>query len=221
MRFLRVFGKLLISLGVGVLLFVVWTLYGTGLYTARQQDQLAEEFDRLPPFQRTSPSGKTLPEGPPPGYNPGPGAPVFRMHLPTIEDKPMLVVEGVDTEELKLGPGHYPSCRAGFEPPLCTPYDETYPGQKGRVIVSGHRTTYGQPFWSLDEMRPGDPIHIESQWGDYTYTVTEKEVVPADSRAIVVPSQKWEMVLTTCNPKFSAAERLIIYAELEREGPAR
>lgn len=221
MTWLRVVGKLLISLGVGVLLFVVWTLYGTGIYTARQQNQLAEEFDRLPAFERTTPEGDPVPPGPPPGYDPAPGAPVFRMHLPSIEDKAMMVVEGVGTDELKLGPGHYPSCRPGFERPLCTPYDEVFPGEDGRVIVSGHRTTYGQPFWALDEMETGDPIHVETRWGEFTYRVTDKEIVPEDSRAIVVKSDKAELVLTTCNPKYSAAERLIVYAELETEGVAR
>ena len=217
MRWLHVAGKFLISVGVGFLLFVVWTLYGTGIYTARQQNQLAEEFDRLPAFERQDAEGDPLPPGPPPGFDPAPGAPVFRMHLPTIEDDPMIVVEGVDTDELKLGPGHYPSCRAGFEPPLCTNYEETFPGQRGRSIISGHRTTYGQPFWSLDEMEKGDPIHFETRWGEYTYRVTDKKVVPADSQAIVVPSNKYEVVLTTCNPKYSASERLIVYAELDKE----
>jgi sortase A len=217
MQVVRVLGKLLISMGIGVFLFIVWTLYGTGFYTERQQNQLAEEFDRLPALNLQTPEGDPLPPGPPPGYNPPPGAPVFRMHLPTIEDKPMMVVEGVDTDELKLGPGHYPSCRPGFERPLCTAYEESYPGEKGRVIVSGHRTTYGQPFWSLDEMEEGDPIHFETRWGDFTYRVTGKEVVPANSDAIVVPSKKYEVVLTTCNPRFSASERLIVYAELDAE----
>lgn len=217
MRWLHVAGKFLISVGVGFLLFVVWTLYGTGIYTARQQEQLAEEFDRLPAFERQDSEGDPLPPGPPPGYDPAPGAPVFRMHLPTIEDKPMMVVEGVDTDELKLGPGHYPSCRPGFERPLCTSYEEVFPGQRGRVIVSGHRTTHGQPFWALDEMKTGDPIHFETQWGEFTYRVTDKKIVPADSQAVVVPSEKFEVVLTTCNPKFSAAERLVVYAELDTE----
>lgn len=217
MKWLRVAGKFLISVGAGILLFVLWTLYGTGIYTARQQDRLAEEFDRLPAFERQTLEGDPLPPGPPPGFDPAPGAPVFRMRLPTIEDDPMIVVEGVGADELKLGPGHYPSCRAGFERPLCTEYPESFPGEKGRVIVSGHRTTHGQPFWSLDEMERGDPIHFETRWGDFTYRVTGKEIVPANSEAIVVPSDKYEVVLTTCNPKFSAAERLIVYAELEQE----
>jgi sortase A len=217
MKWVRLFGKLLISMGIGVFLFVLWILYGTGLYTARQQRQLAEEFDRLPAFEIQTEDGEALPPGPPPGYDPPPGAPVFRMHMPTIEDKPMLVVEGVDTEELKLGPGHYPSCRPGFDRPLCTPYEEAFPGERGRVIVSGHRTTFGQPFWSLDEMEKGDPIHFETRWGEFTYRVTGKEIVAPDSDAIVVQSDQYELVLTTCNPRFSDAERLIVYAELEME----
>jgi sortase A len=221
MTWLRVLGKFLISTGIGVLLFVGWILWGTGIYTARQQDRLAEEFDRLPAFERVTPEGDLLPPGPPPGYDPGPGAPVFRMHLPTIEDKPMVVVEGVDDDQLKLGPGHYPECGPDFERPLCTPYDDVFPGEQGRVIVSGHRTTYGQPFWALNEMERGDPIHIETKWGDFTYTVTGSEVVAPDSKAIVVRSGEAELVLTTCNPRFSAAERLIVYAELEQKGAAR
>ncbi|HYO60611.1 MAG TPA: sortase [Actinomycetota bacterium] len=221
MQWVRVLGKLLISMGVGVFLFIVWTLYGTGIYTQQQQQQLAEEFDRLPALERQTEKGQSFPAGPPPGYDPAPGAPIFRMHLPTIEDKPMMVVEGVGTDELKLGPGHYPSCRPGFERPLCTSYEESYPGERGRVIVSGHRTTYGMPFWSLDKMEKGDPIHFETQWGEYTYLVTGKEVVPANSDAIVVPSDKYEVVLTTCNPRYSAAERLIVYAELDMEAAAR
>lgn len=217
MKWVRILGKLLISVGIGVFLFVLWILYGTGMYTARQQNKLAEEFDRMPAFEVRTEDGKPLPSGPPPGYDPPPGEPVFRMHLPTIEEDPMLVVEGVDTEELKLGPGHYPSCRAGFRPPLCTPYPETFPGQRGRVIVSGHRTTYGQPFWALNEMEEGDPIHFETRWGDYTYRVTGKEIVPANSDAVVVDSDGYELALTTCNPRFSDAERLVVYAELEKE----
>ncbi|MDQ3953900.1 MAG: hypothetical protein M3279_13210, partial [Actinomycetota bacterium] len=120
MTWLRILGKFLISVGVGIFLFVLWTLYGTGVYTARQQNRLAEEFDRLPAFERQDPEGKPLAAGPPLGFDPAPGAPIFRMHMPTIEDDPMMVVEGVGVDELKLGPGHYPSCRPGFERPLCT-----------------------------------------------------------------------------------------------------
>lgn len=213
MRFVALFGKFLISVGVGVLMFVAWTLYGTGFYTAQQQDKLADEFDRLPAVGRSDDSSK--PQLPPKDFEPLPAVPVFKMKIPAI-DLSQIVVEGVGVEELKLGPGHYPSCRTGFPRPLCTPFEEAFPGEKGRVIVSGHRTTYGQPFWDLDKVKPGDEINIRAQWGDFTYEITRTEIVPASSLTVVVQGdpKKAEIVLTTCNPKFSAAERLVVHAEM-------
>ncbi len=211
MRWVRFLGKLMISTGVGVLLFVCWTLWGTGLYTARQQDRLSIEFDSQPPVE-ASVSGTF--RGPPPGFQPGPGEPVFRLRIPTIGLN-KIVVEGVGADDLRLGPGHYPKCRPGFEPPLCTPFREVWPGEKGRVVVSGHRTTYGQPFWDLDKLRRGDAIRIDTKWGEFVYRVRDIEIVPANSKAIVIENDRAEIVLTTCNPKFSAAERLIVFASME------
>ena len=215
MTFLRTLGKFLISVGVGVLLFVVWTLNGTGLYTASQQRSLQAEFDKLPPLAAGVTPRKGEPTGPPSSYRPSAGDPVFRIKIPEI-DFNKIVVEGVDVEDLRKGPGHYPACRDGFVPPLCTKFGEVWPGEEGRVIVSGHRTTYGAPFGDLDELEAGDRIDVETKWGDFTYVVTKKEIVKPDTRAIVADVEGIrELVLTTCNPKFSAAQRLIIFAELQ------
>jgi sortase A len=210
MRFLAILGKFLISVGVGVLLFVAWTLWGTGFYSAQQQDRLGERFDRLPPF--TAEAGEETGR-PPPGFSPPPGQPVFRLHIPAIGLR-RVVVEGVGVEELRLGPGHYPECRPGFPEPLCTPWPEVWPGEDGRVIISGHRTTYGRDFWDLDKLERGDEIVTRTRWGTFTYRVTRTEIVSPDSRAIVVESDRPELVLTTCNPRFSAAQRMIVFSEL-------
>ncbi|MFN2388250.1 MAG: sortase [Actinomycetota bacterium] len=214
MRIVAVLGKLLISVGMGVLLFVAWTLWGTGILTQREQDRLAQRFDTQPLLARHVSSTA----GPPAGFAPLPGEPVFRLKIPSIDlnkGKGFVVVEGVGEDELALGPGHYPECRPGFEPPLCTEFDEVYPGEDGRMIVSGHRTTHGQPFWDLDRVSRGDEIITETKWGDFVYKVTKSEIVPASSSEIVVQKKgPAEIVLTTCNPKFSAAERLIVYAEM-------
>jgi sortase A len=103
---------------------------------------------------------------------------------------------------------------------LCTEFEEVWPGEKGRVVVSGHRTTYGAPFWALDKLENGDELRIEAKWGNFVYEVTDMKIVQPDSLAIAVQSNKAEIVLTTCNPKFSAAERLIIFAELVESTPA-
>lgn len=212
---LAILGKLLISLGIGVLLFVGWTLKGTDLYTNRQQSRLAEEFDHLPNIAPVQAGGEDRFMGPPEGYAPEPGEPVFRLEIPKPEvEIDEIVVEGVDTERLRMGPGHYPSCRPGFSRPLCTDFDEVFPGERGRVIVSGHRTTYGAPFWGIDKLERGDEIHIRARWGEFVYTVTEQRIVRPDSLAIAVQSDRAELVLTTCHPRFSAAQRLIVFAEL-------
>jgi sortase A len=216
MRFLRVFGKFLISVGVGILLFVGWTLWGTGLYTSHQQDIASDKFDDSPalkPF--IDPVDGTT--HPPKGFAPAASEPVFRLKIPAIHmngDKGYMVVEGVGVEDLKKGPGHYPTCRTGFERPLCTEFEETWPGEDGRVIVSGHRTTYLHPFYDLDKLKKGDEIITETKWGDFTYEVTELQIVRPDTLAIAIPSESAEIVLTTCNPKYSASQRLIVFGRL-------
>lgn len=215
MRALRIFGKLLISVGMGVLLFVGWTLWGTGFYFNGQQDDLRREFADIP---NAAPVVKG-PQGPPKGFEPGPGKAVFNLVVPAI-DLDQIVVEGVGVDELKKGPGHYPECRAGFFKPLCTEFEATWPGEEGRVIVSGHRTTYGAPFWDLDKIQRGDEIITRTKWGTFTYRVTKKSVVPPDTLAIAVPSNNAEIVLTTCNPKFSASTRLVVFAKMVPANPA-
>jgi sortase A len=129
-----------------------------------------------------------------------------------------MVVQGVETNELKLGPGHYPDCRANFEKPLCTDQEEVWPGEQGRVIVSGHRTTYGAPFWDLNKVQKDDEIKTLTKWGSFTYRVTEVRIVDPQARDVAIadpPGDKAEIVLTTCNPRFSAAERLVVLGEME------
>ena len=213
MKWLAIIGKALISIGVGFLLFVAWILWGTGFYTEREQRRLDREFEALPALARVDGSDESGSGGPPRSYRPGPGDPVFRIAIPAIEVR-KVVVEGVDTEDLRKGPGHYPYCRSGFD--LCTKgFRTAWPGEDGRVVISGHRTTYGAPFWDLDRLGAGDEIEIETRWGDFTYRVIEKAIVDDTDSSIVIPGDGSEVVLTTCNPRFSAAQRLIVYAELE------
>ena len=219
MAVLKILGKLLVSVGLGILLFVAWQLWGTGLAAERAQSDLGRRYDRLPHLTAERPRGSKF-AGPPESFRPGPGDPVFRLRIPRI-DVDQVVVEGVDVEQLKRGPGHYPNCRPGFDPPLCTRGQEIWPGERGRAIVSGHRTTYGGPFWALDELRRGDELRFDTRWGEFTYEVTAKEVVSPNATDIATPAgNDPEVVLTTCNPRFSAAERLVVFAEMVQRGAA-
>jgi sortase A len=215
MTALRIIGKTLISLGVGVLLFVAWTLWGTGIYTAREQAELARQFDSapfLPEHQVTKEPNSGFVQLK--GFRPKPGSAVFKLNIPAI-DLHQVVVEGVDTDNLRRGPGHYPTCREGFELCIDDFENEGWPGERERVIVSGHRTTYGAPFWDLDKLRSGNEIHVETKWGNFVYKVVDSTVVDDSSRTIAVPGNEAELVLTTCNPKFSASERLIVFADMD------
>jgi sortase A len=215
MTVLRTLGKFLISVGVGVLLFVAWTLWGTGISTDRAQAGLEEDFVRQDPIEaRDLSSAGVESVSVTDSFKPDRGEAVFRIVIPKLDVREM-VVEGVDTESLRTGPGHYPECRRGFTKPLCTDQEEIWPGEVGRVIISGHRTTYGAPFYDIDQLSRGNKIRLETKWGDFTYEVTESEIVPPNAQDIATPiSDKPELVLTTCNPRFSAAERLIVSARL-------
>jgi sortase A len=140
--------------------------------------------------------------GPPPPPS-DTGAAVARIRIPAI-DVDKVVVEGVGTNALKNGPGHYP--------------DTPLPGQPGNAAIAGHRTTYGAPFGALDKLEPNDLIYVTTAQGAFQYRVTESMVVSPQDVWVLDPSEDDRLTLTTCHPRFSARERLIVVAELI--GPA-
>lgn len=115
----------------------------------------------------------------------------------------LVFVAGVGKQELKLGPGHYPG----------TPL----PGQFGNASIAGHRTTYGAPFGNLDLLEVGDEIVITYPSATYVYLVSSTSIVTPDEVSVIATkdSSKGSLTLTTCHPKGSAAQRLIISAELD------
>lgn len=130
---------------------------------------------------------------------------VARIKIPAIgvDD---IVVGGVKKTDLKKGPGHYPG----------TPL----PGSPGNAAIAGHRTTYGAPFFRLNELRPGDDVFVATvatgQW--FRYRVTRQEIVgPHENRVLLPTPGRNTLTLTTCHPRYSAAKRLILTAELVGE----
>jgi sortase A len=128
------------------------------------------------------------------------------IRIPTIDRlaEGWNVVEGVSVADLKNGAGHMPS----------TPL----PGQPGNSVISGHRTTYGAPFHELDELVAGDRIEIETAIGVHVYEVRRTEIVRPRDVWVTEPRDGAWLTLTTCHPKFSARQRLVVFAELV-EGP--
>lgn len=215
-RPLRLAGHTLFWSGMLILAFLAYQLWGTSLYNRGAQEQLAVELAaRLAP-PTTAPSTTTqpsvelsAPDQLPTTVPPPPeiiveevaseGAAIGRIVIPTAEVDDIMV-EGVDRDVLKKGPGHMP----------WTPL----PGQPGNAVISGHRTTYGAPFFYLDQVKIGDDIYIDTGIGRHTYRVREILVVePTDVWVTEAREGAW-LTLTTCTPRYSAAQRLVIVAEL-------
>lgn len=207
-------GRTFIAAGTLILLFVAYQLWGTGLSEARSQDRLRSDFlDALeaPPAgdrPEPAPPGGTddptaAPAAPPPPAAPT-GEAVAIMRIPKIGVE-KAVVEGVSVPALKHGPGHYPR----------TPL----PGQPGNSAIAGHRTTYGAPFFRLDELVAGDEILVTTRQGEFTYEVSERIVVRPSQNEVLAATDDNRLTLTTCHPRFSASQRLIVVAML-KDDPA-
>jgi LPXTG-site transpeptidase (sortase) family protein len=124
----------------------------------------------------------------------------LKIIIPAI-DLEWIVNEGSDRQTLYEGPGHI--------------IDTPLPGDVGRCTFSGHRTTYGAPFNKIDDLVEGDLIYLETIKGEiFTYAVTGLEVVYPKDVYILEGSEKRELLLTSCNPEYSAAERIIVISEL-------
>jgi sortase A len=110
-----------------------------------------------------------------------------------------VVVEGITPSALRAGAGHYP------QTPL--------PCEGGNVSIAGHRTTYGRPFGNVDQLKPGDTIELTTPIGGCVYQVSKAPWVVAPSELSVIdPTAERSLTLTTCHPKGSAAQRLIVRA---------
>ena len=173
--------------------YVAWLLWGTGLETRAAQDELRETITRT--------FGQGTQEPPPPGTREVPGSAYAIIRIPSI-DVDYVVVEGTDYTSLKKGPGHYPD--------TADPWDGT-----GRVGIAGHRTTYLSPFYDLDRVAPGDEIVLLTGYGRFRYEVTRTFVIPsAGSGVVLEQTEEPTLVLTTCHPRFSSSQRLIVEADL-------
>ncbi len=188
-------GRVLITAGVVVLLFVVYQLWGTGLREAQAQSELTESFAETlaeaPAAPVEEPADVPLP--------PPEGEAVAIIRIPKI-DVEKAVVEGVGIDDLQKGPGHYP--------------DTPMPGQPGNAGIAGHRTTYGAPFYELDQLEVGDEILVRTLQGEFRYEVDRTSVVRPTQVEVLDPTEEARLTLTTCNPRFSAAQRLIVSAVL-------
>jgi sortase A len=202
-RAVSVLSIVLFLAGAGMFAYPV----GTDLYSRFHQDQLAESFASPQVAKAYSERRIAVGEG------------LTTLRIPKLGVE-VLVVEGTTPSALRAGAGHY------VETPL--------PGEVGNVAIAGHRTTYGRPLNRMNELVPGDLVELETPFDVFTYRAME----PFDGHGnpwVVAPTQ-YDVVgplpqgsfltLTTCHPKGSARQRLIMRFELvgaepvQREGAA-
>lgn len=228
----RGLGQTLVTLGLTVLLFVAYELWVTDFMTNERQEDLTAELRENWEVDDPTVAGPELPGGGLSDIPLGQGFAFIR--IPDFgADFVKVVIEGTDAEELEQGPGHY--------------VDTALPGEVGNFAVAGHRVGKGSPFLDLDRLQPGDAIVIETAQMWFTYRVLgdpasgdyESDpsgipgmqiVSPADIEVInpipgvtdsaVAPSAAY-LTLTTCHPKFSAQQRLIVHALLDGPGLPR
>ncbi|CAN5398343.1 class E sortase [soil metagenome] len=220
-----VIGELFITAGVLVFLFLGWQLWLNDLVVGAEQNKagaaLAQSLADKAPKPTAEPT-KT-PDAVAPDY----GAPVVAtapanavqfavMYVPRFgTDYVRSISQGVGTVDVlnKNGIGHYPGTQM--------------PGEIGNFAVAAHRTTHGAPFKELATLQVGDKIYVQTQDGYYTYDFRGLEYVrptgvgvldPVPEQAGVAPTDR-VLTMTSCNPEFSASERIVAYSVLESWQP--
>jgi sortase A len=186
-------GRVLMAAGTLMLLFVAYELWGTGLAEARSQTTLKHDFAKI---QQATPPDESRTEFAPAAPT---GTAIAIIKIPRI-GVVKTVVQGVGVEDLKKGPGHYP--------------DTSMPGQTGNAAIAGHRTTYGAPFYNLDELKPNDPILVTTVQGSFRYEVMETKIVRPSQVDVLNKTDDNRLTLTTCHPRFSASSRMVVTAKL-------
>jgi sortase A len=218
--FFGVVGELLMTAGVLVLLFLAWQLWWNDAVIAGRQTteaaELRESWGGAAPAPEPSAAAPAAPAAPVIATAAALDTSFGNLYIPRYgEGWVRTVAEGVDAENvLDQGSiGHYPGTQM--------------PGEPGNFALAAHRSAYGGGMHLIDEFQLGDPIYIETADGWYTYRFRNLEYVqPSDVQVIdpvpwvsgVVPTDRL-ITLTTCNPLYSTAERMIAYGVFDSFQP--
>jgi sortase A len=213
-----VLGELLITAGLLVFLFLGWQLWFNDLVVGGQQQSEALELRQqwgpdVAPAGERDPAAFGEPVVP---AIPADGESFANLYVPRFgADYVRPIAEGVGTRAVlnTIGVGHYPGTQM--------------PGEVGNFAVAAHRTTHGAPFNRIAELRIGDPIIVETEDGWYTYrfrtldyvrpsAVEVLEAVPAVADAEAMDRV---ITMTSCNPMFSDAERIVAYGVFDSWRP--
>ena len=213
---LGVAGELLVTGGILVVLFLVWQLWLNDAVVRASQDNEAAQLSET--WQATEPEPTDPEATAQPVVLPQPGdAEVFGiLRVPRFGAGYAAKLAGGVSASRTLNPlglGHYP--------------DTQMPGEPGNFAVAGHRNTHGKPLNLVGELRVGDAIVVEVPDGWYTYRFRTLEYVEPSGVGVLNPVPQADGVtasdsiitLTSCNPAFSTAERIVAYGAFESWTP--
>jgi sortase A len=206
---------------------VAWQEPVSAVWAAHEQHALEGDLARLDAaYSRPAPAPTATPGGAPNGAAPTaalttpasrirtlartlerraqPTEPIGKLRIARLHTS-FVVVQGTGGSSLRRGPGHY--------------LGTALPGQPGTVGIAGHRTTYGAPFRHLDALRRGDAITITMPYGRFVYRVEGTRIVRPEDVSSLRSAGRQRLALTACHPLYSAAQRLVVLADLESATP--
>ena len=205
-----ILGEVFITAGVLVLMFLGWQVWlGNLIDGSAQKNESVALSQSWNKGERPVPVSNDRPDPGPPvvGTAPDNAVQFGNLIIPRFgADYIRPIREGIGVEDvLNVGVGHYPN--------------SAMPGAVGNAAFAAHRTGHGSPFFDIEKLQAGDSIYVETEAGWYRYIVRNLEYVlptgvgvlaPVPQAAGVEPTDRI-ITLTSCNPVFTANERIILY----------
>jgi sortase A len=125
------------------------------------------------------------------------GEAVGRLRVPRL-DLSSVIVKGSTPGPLRKGPGTFDQA--------------PWPGERGTAAIAGHRSTYGAPFRDIDALRKGDAVTAEMPYATVRYRVEGHRIVQPDELSVLRRVGHDRIVLSACHPRFSASQRIVVFA---------
>ncbi|WP_405888198.1 class E sortase [Streptomyces sp. NBC_01136] len=199
------FGELLITVGLVLGLFVVYSLWWTNVVADREANKQGDKVRDNWAQDKGGPGALDTKDG------------IGFLHVPSMKNGEVLVEKGTSTDVLNDGVAGY------YTDPVKAALPTT--GKNGNFTLAAHRDGHGAKFHNIDKIEKGDPIVFETKDNWYVYKVFS--ILPETSKYNVkvlqpVPKQSGKtkpghyITLTTCTPVYTSEYRYIVWGELER-----
>ena len=205
-------GIALIAVGLVLLGYVAWQLYGTNVVAHRHRDQVLGQLHRA--WRGGDAEVST-----------GRGTTRAQIRIPRFgKDYAVPVLEGTSSTVLATGFGHYA--------------DSAGPGEVGNFAIAGHRVTHGEPLRHMPDLRAGDLVHVDTATTTYTYRLVTGgadlvvpftagwvlDRLPTNPDGGLQPPQgpgERLITITTCSELFHTADRMVAFGTLVGSSPRK